>query len=222
MMKTRWVATVFLIGCSGGGHGFFPTLDANFGGGDMAGNTSPDLTSTEQQPDLTFVEPVPDLTSGGTCPAASSYGALGSLTGSPTQMGTPPAVIWQAAIDNNAKPTMLSLQLYAGSGAFSGLMALKTGNFPIAGDELNYQTCGVCLLVYTGVDMATGNYDAAYLATGGTVNLTSVSGALTGTISNATFQHVEIDPTTYQSTPSGDGCNSAVSSASFSDPITTM
>lgn len=46
-----------------------------------------------------------------------------------------------------------------------------------------------------------------------------MSGYLTGSISNVTFEHVNIDSNFY-STPVGDGCTSSITSMSFDSYIT--
>ncbi|MGC4116554.1 MAG: hypothetical protein QM765_18645 [Myxococcales bacterium] len=90
----------------------------------------------------------------------------------------------------------------------------QPGTYVLSGDELNYATCGVCVLM---VD----NLGTPYMVTSGTVVLTSVSGNLTGTLTNATFEEVTIDGQTYESTPVAGGCQSSITSVAFDAAITT-
>jgi hypothetical protein len=55
----------------------------------------------------------------------------------------------------------------------------------------------------------TGDIVDAYMATGGTLTITSLTPTITGKVSNATFTHVTIDEKSAESTPVGD-CDSAV------------
>lgn len=126
-----------------------------------------------------------------------------------------------SAINADAVPDFLGLELYEGSGVFAS--GLKTGTFQLKGDELNYATCGACALIYSDVDFANQKIGATYMATGGTLTLSSFKGQLTGTLSNATFEHVTIaknDP--YTSTPVGDGCTTAITSVDFDSTLELM
>src|SRR5690606_19552964 len=119
-------------------------------------------------------------------------------------------------LDGDTNPDILLLELYPGSGVFSG--GLKPGTYTLAGDELQYATCGACVRIFG--DYVTGvGATEVYMATGGKLTLTSVSGQLTGALSDVTFTHVTINTSTWESTPVGDGCNSAISTATFSEPI---
>lgn len=117
--------------------------------------------------------------------------------------------------DLNANPDVLSLELYTGFGIFTN--GIKTGTFNLTGQELNYATCGLCVLVYVN---ASSSAPDPYMATGGTVTITSLQPTLTGTLSNVTFTHVTIDQNSFQSTPVGDGCSSSIASVSISAPVT--
>lgn len=215
-MKKHWMASLFLMACSGGGGGgIVRTADLKMGTVDMATAAMPDM-AVASKPDLA-------MGGGGNCTASSSdYGALGSKKGQ-AQLQTDQSgnqfIGWAAPIDAQMKPTLLSLELYAGAGAFTGSKTIKTGTFQLSGDEVNYATCGVCVLLYTQFDSQMMTIVDSYMATGGTVKLTSVNGTLTGTITDATFEHVQIDPDTFESTPDPSMCKSALTSVSFSDAI---
>jgi len=92
-----------------------------------------------------------------------------------------------------------------------------TGQFPIAGAQLDNATCALCLLVDADLDGA----DETYFATGGLVRLDAVSGRLTGTLTDVDFEHVSIaDAPPHASTSIPDGCVTRISSMSFDVAIT--
>jgi hypothetical protein len=147
----------------------------------------------------------------------ASFGDLGSKT-------TPSAsnsgdIEWSTPIGAAAPTRRLELGLYRGYGVFSsGTGNLRTGTFTLTGDELQYATCGLCLTLR---ELDQGATVARYMATGGTVTLSSISGQLTGTITNATFQHANIATgPSFMSTPHPDGCTTAVGSMTFDVTIT--
>jgi len=122
-------------------------------------------------------------------------------------------VEWSTEIGAATPPERrVVLGLYPGSGAFSA-GPLRTGTFTLTGAEIQYATCGVCVTLRE-FD-AQGGTTARYMATAGTVTLSSISGRLTGTITNATFQHVNIDGSTFTSTPHPDGCATAIDNVAF-------
>jgi len=112
------------------------------------------------------------------------------------------------------------VELYAGSGVFTG-GGITTGTFAIADDDLQYQTCGLCVFILTDV-VGTTPSDAGYLATSGSVNISSISENLTVTFTNMTFQHVNIDGGTFLSEPHPDGCTSALTSTTIDAAIVIM
>ncbi|HEY1958903.1 MAG TPA: hypothetical protein VGH28_24995 [Polyangiaceae bacterium] len=112
----------------------------------------------------------------------------------------------------NANGDFLDLEVYAGYGVFTG--GIHTGKFDLKGADLDYGTCGLCLLV-----VSNGQSDT-YMATAGTVTITSFQGTFAGSISNATFTHVTVDPNSFESTPVGDGCNTAIPALNISAPVT--
>ena len=159
------------------------------------------------------------------CQAMSSYGTpsfgSGSQGAGGSGSGSQQYVAWQGELDT--VPDILDVELYATSTA--GVTARS--NIDLS-TENQYQTCDACVLIWTQVTQ-TGSGSAAmvnigqfYLATSGTLNITSVSPNVTGTLMNAQFTHVTIDNSgtmpTFKSTPANDGCTSMVTSASFSAP----
>jgi len=158
----------------------------------------------------------------GGCQATADYGAatIGQAQASadfadPCVTNVPPEFIgYQGTLNADASPDVLDIELYKGFGVFT-TGEIRTGTYTITGDEANYATCGVCVLLLADVNTTSGAPGSLYMATGGTVNITSVSPNITGTLSNMTFVHVDIDSTTFQSTPNADNCPSAITSLSF-------
>ena len=150
------------------------------------------------------------------CLASASYGNPGALSGGTEVdlMATGAVVVWWG--DLNQDPDEIVIELYAGWGVFTA--GLRPGTFPLTGAELSYQTCGACVFVEADIS-AEGNVGQEYFATGGTLTLTSVSGRLTGSLSNVTFQHVLFDGKTGQMNPVGDGCQTSIGGLSFDAPI---
>ncbi|MGI5864106.1 MAG: DUF4215 domain-containing protein [Myxococcales bacterium] len=109
----------------------------------------------------------------------------------------------------NSDSDELMIEMYPGDGVFAS--GLATGTFTLAGDDLQYRTCGLCVRLRD----RRGTY---YMATGGEVTLSSISGNLTGSLSNVTFEEVTIAQD-YTSTPVVDGCQSVLTSMAFDDVI---
>lgn len=108
----------------------------------------------------------------------------------------------------------LDLQLYARPGGpFAS--GLKTGTFQIQGDDLNYATCSVCVLLLGG-DKDAGGFKT-YLSMSGTVEITTYvkDSAIAARLIDVTFQQVDIDDATNQSVPSATGCTTSISDATI-------
>jgi hypothetical protein len=99
-----------------------------------------------------------------------------------------------------------TVEIYPGSGVFT--TAVAPGTYTLSGAELNYATCGLCVMVYDW-------FGKPHMATGGTVTLSSVAGNLKGSLSNVTFEQVTINASTFQSTPVSGGCHTGITSLSF-------
>lgn len=178
-------------------------------------------------------DPTPDGPSGidpdapsGACTAATSYVAsaattLGAVFGCETTgcaIADADFIGVDTTLNTDATPDLLSVELYPGFGVFPG--KVMAGVFELTGDELDYATCGACVLIYTDADGAGGVVDA-YMATGGTLTITSLT-PFAGTISNATFTHVTLDEDTNTSTPVGDCDSAAIGDAQFSATATEI
>jgi hypothetical protein len=147
------------------------------------------------------------------CDIEKSYGALGSPEGTAIESVNTPGIIYSAQLNSTGVPDHLQIELYDDYGVFSGDV-VKPGEYDLTGDELNYSTCGACVIIYEQ-DNGGFSYRGAYMATGGKLTITQVSPNLIGTLTDATFEHVTIDVGSNESTPVGDECNTAISSVSF-------
>jgi hypothetical protein len=103
------------------------------------------------------------------------------------------------------------LEMYKGFGVFQA--SIVPGTYQLTGAELNYATCGLCLRFFG--NSTQGNPGQSFMATAGTVNITDLgpdgTGRFKATLSGVTFEHVTIDPMTFQSTPVNDGCTTSFS-----------
>ena len=106
------------------------------------------------------------------------------------------------------------IELAAGLGTFAG-SDIAPKSIPLAGDELQYKTCGACVRVFGDVDddaMSVGQY---YMATGGTLDVTSTSNQLAATLTDVTLVEVTIG-SDFTSTPTGSTCATAIPSLAIS------
>jgi hypothetical protein len=159
-----------------------------------------------------------------TCTADATYS--GAITGqtavyypTPADAGADagPEDSYQLQGAYNTDQDLFDIEIYDGYGAFTN--GVQAGTYTLTGDDLNYGTCGLCVLIYAD---ANGQSADPYMATAGSITITSISptGTFAGSGTNLTFTHVSIDQNSLQSTPVGDGCNSAISSVSFSATVT--
>jgi hypothetical protein len=155
------------------------------------------------------------------CLADASYGAA-TLSNQIAQSDAGTSqLLYGGFLNADATPDAVQIELYAGFGAFTSA-PIQPGTYPLTGAELNYATCGVCVRLLTDISMGSAS-DAGYLATGGTLTITSVTPNITGTLSNLTFQHVNIAPSpSFMSTPHPDLCTSAITSAAFDVVVTII
>lgn len=124
-------------------------------------------------------------------------------------------IVLRAPLEAGSPFDELELQLWSGYGVFTNGFA--PGKYAISGDELQFFTCGLCAFINSDrVD--DNNYTDDYFATGGTIELTSVAGRMTGTLTNVKFEHVSIVDS--MTAPIGDGCESEVVAGTFDAAIT--
>ncbi|MGI5863257.1 MAG: hypothetical protein ACOX6T_14545 [Myxococcales bacterium] len=126
------------------------------------------------------------------------------------------AIQVQTLLNEDEAPDALDITLYSGYGIFAS--GIAPGTYPLTGDELNYATCGICILGFSDIG-EDGYATDLYFQTGGTVTISSVSGQFQATLSNVTFQSVIIDASTLESSPAGDGCTTSISSATVNSTM---
>lgn len=108
---------------------------------------------------------------------------------------------------------ILQIGIYGDSGVFEWQGGIAPGVYEIAGPELDYMSCGLCVSILTNVSDDGRTDGGTYLATGGTMELTAVSPNIAGHLTNVTFEHVD---SSFE--PHPDGCRSEVTKASFEVP----
>jgi len=157
--------------------------------------------------------------------STGNFGDKGALAGNAlftaaTAVATDDILEFDALLETAQPADGIAIILYAGYGAFDGA-AITPGTYQIAGDELDFATCGVCVVMSTNVT-STG-YEDDYMATGGTVTITAagsaVGGTMSGSLSNVTFHHAEIAMGNGDTTISDDSCTSAITNATFTGTL---
>jgi hypothetical protein len=160
------------------------------------------------------------------CNATSTYGPItfASAAQIAVARGTGPSpdeVDWDAAINTDVMPDVLAMSLVAGIPPFlTGITAMDA--IDLSGQD-NYRACGACVLLVTHADpnqllLRSGD---DYIATSGTLKLTAVPSLpltaisrVIATMTNVTFKHVSINPTTGVTTDLDD-CKLTLSSANL-------
>jgi hypothetical protein len=128
------------------------------------------------------------------------------------------ALTWYGGLDMTA---VLELDLFTGTTDFGGTTLTPKSGISLGGDNAHFESCGTCVLIDAAID-SQGHPQQTYLATAGTVNITSIKPSITGTMSNLSLVKVNIDSTSYVSTPVNDGCPpSTIASASFNIAVMT-
>lgn len=154
------------------------------------------------------------------CTAAATYGSVTPTLQeaySYTEEGdtSPYAITSFADLNSDPSPDVLLIEYWAGIPPFGDTLSVPTSPIQLA-EQSDYATCGACVLIQTDYTQAGGTHD--YLATGGTLQLTMLSPTkVAGTLTNATFQHVNIEG--FTSTPDPDGCTSSIGSMSFTADV---
>jgi hypothetical protein len=208
------LSTLSLFACSDSGSSSDP-------------DAAPNVPSADAAPGTADAAPSADAPASACSVSTADFGDKGALTGgaffddSTTADDASDDVLEFDALLETASPADgISVILYAGYGAFSA-GAIMPGTYEISGEELDFATCGVCVLLATNAT-ADGHEDD-YMATGGTVTITAagtaVGGTLSGTLTNVQFHHVTIDPQTGETTQAADTCTSAMSNATFTGTL---
>jgi hypothetical protein len=150
------------------------------------------------------------------CLIGSSYGNLGLIDGFTEEDTNPITVSWYG--DLQVVPPyrgLLAIELYDGYAPFDeGIKPVN--NHVLAGDDLNFYTCGLCVRLLE-VDEE-DNITKYYMATAGTVSVTSVVGRMTGSASGLSFEEVIIEDD-FHSTPVPGGCQSTVTGVNFDEAL---
>lgn len=207
-------------------------------GGDMDTSTldapsmdAPSSDDTSVADTGTDDAPMTDTGEAPVCSVASSnFGDVGALTGqatfsADTENEADYSIVMNATLENSPPSDVLVVEFYSTYPPFGTTdepMPVVPGTYELTGDQLNYATCGVCVRLVTNVDEE-GNTGDDYMVTGGTVTVSAVGDAvdetLTLEVSNLEFEHVTIDDETFESTPVGDSCTTAISGATFTGTV---
>ncbi len=217
----RAAVLMLLVGCS---------AQLGTGGGS---STTGDDDSDDLAPDAAVIQPdasvdAPAVAPDNACLVASSYGSLGDVRGdavSELQDSTSTLrVSWveapTPATAMQDKPDVLVVELWDDFGVFAGGPA-KTGTFQLTGEETDYDTCGVCVLLLANT--VDDTQEKMLLATSGTVTVTSIATAAGQTtqvsLTNASFVEISYDATNgYQTVPTSI-CPSPIDSVDLTGTI---
>lgn len=159
----------------------------------MSGDDGTAMPTPDPDPDPDPVpdpDPDPDPGATDTCPPANlgSVDSLKSPSATIDHMDPDdpesPAVRWlDALIDAE---TALELGLWDGYGAFAE-NGPEPGDYPIAGDDADSTSCGLCF----EVTVTRGETVHRMFATGGVLSLASVDGNLTGSASTVSLEEID-------------------------------
>ena len=138
------------------------------------------------------------------CLIAGHYGALGTKTGTAGSVqGSPTLTI---VVDGGPPRDTFFLKLNAGEGVFTG--GLANGTYPIAGADLDFNNCGLCVNIIADIVSMQGP-SKFYFADAGTVTLTATQPPA-GNLSNVTFKEF-----TSAGTVVPGGCVASIASMTF-------
>ena len=153
------------------------------------------------------------------CGIAANQGDLGTMTGAAgarAQSDTTTAQTYFVAAPTSlsamqAIPDIINVELWDGYGAFANTTA-HTGTFTISGDETDYDTCGVCVLM--AANLVNDTPARLLLATAGTVTVTSIATAAGQTteveVANASFVEITYVQDQGYQTVTGSSCASPI------------
>ena len=150
------------------------------------------------------------------CTVVEDLGQLGARDGTPAASGATGARILSVSMtvaSDAATRDVVFVQLKGGKGAFAGRDP-GPGTYALAGPELDYNTCGVCVTVIG--DLVAGQGPTQfYFQRAGTVTITSATGSLVGSAANMEF--LELDLGTEEVIR--DGCETQVGGVSFDEAL---
>jgi hypothetical protein len=160
--------------------------------------------------------------------SAADFGVKGTLTGESIYdpgSGTPAAPIVSVVgeLKSAAPKDLIIVELLSGFAPFgtqTSPLPPSAGTYTLAGSQLNYSTCGVCV---RGIAARTGGLSGMgggddFMATGGTVKITEVGtrvgDKITLELTNISLEQVKIGAN-YVSTPVNNNCTTKITSATF-------
>ena len=113
------------------------------------------------------------------CLITGHYGALGTKSGTATLGPTSLSVV----LDGGPPRDTFFIKLNTGKGVFTG--GLANGTYPLAGADLEFNNCGLCVNIIADIGMM--GPQKFYFADAGTVTLTGTQPPA-GSLSNVTFK----------------------------------
>ena len=157
------------------------------------------------------------------CSIAADLGSPAGLTFTGILRDQDPAApgvkfIDLVAISDQGPPVdAINVQLWPGFGPFDP--ALAVGSFPIAGDEANFYLCGACALLIGDFDPMTNMTAQDYVASSGTINITTAGTAvgetIEGSIDNMVYREVTFDDDNQVQTDVANGCTVNITTVPF-------
>lgn len=150
------------------------------------------------------------------CTVVADLGQLGARDGTPAASGATGARILSVSMtvaSDASTRDVVFVQLKGGKGAFAGRDPAP-GTYTLAGPELDYNTCGVCVTVIG--DLVAGQGPTQfYFQRAGTVTITQTAGSLVGSLAGMDF--LELDLATEELIR--DGCETQVGGLSFDEAL---
>lgn len=147
-------------------------------GGSADDSVRPDADEQQQQqvPDAMRAPPDAAVAPDNVCGVATMQGDLGTLAGTAQaaiQQGTTNQTVrWISApipaTAMDARPDYVQVELWDGYGPFAQGVA-QPGTYTIAGNNADYRTCGVCVVIFADVDVMTDNATRLLVASSGSV-----------------------------------------------------
>jgi hypothetical protein len=187
-------------------------------GGDTGGDGDPGSDPDPNPGNQPDPNPDPDPQPGN-CLVQASYATVPAAANPiafSAQPGGKLAIFLPHALNDDQAPDVLLIEIWDGYGAFTD--GLRTGTFPITGDETNILECGVCVSI--GADVVEGaGPGKIYVASGGSMSLQQVSASrIQGSLSNVTLREVTISEENGQQEVAA-GCTTSIGSFSFDAPV---
>jgi len=135
------------------------------------------------------------------CLITGHYGALGAQSGTSPLGPTTLSIV----LDGGPPRDTFFIKLNSGKGVFTG--GLANGTYMLAGADLDFNNCGLCVNIIA--DVGAAGPTKFYFADAGTVTLTGTSPPA-GTLSNVTFKEY-----TAAGAPVANGCVASITSMTF-------